>query len=190
MRASSTFDPTDAHMAALQGPVALVARGLQVPRTPGLYVITCGGCLAHVGTSSNLRQRLRTLATLGHHRGSPEVLCAAFCTSEDPLIRWEVHPDSASARERERELKQRYGEPPQPRSQFQGCVNGAAVLTALVEAAGQASWEAGFAEAVIAIGEELSLLFQPRFDRIWERIGVPPGPWAGVQAPVSGSGTA
>jgi hypothetical protein len=57
-------------------------------------------------------------------------------------------------------------------------VNGAALFGRIVEAAGHDSWEAGFAEAVFAIGEMLSLLFQPRFAPIWQRVGVPPGPWA------------
>jgi hypothetical protein len=38
----------------------------------------------------------------------------------------------------------------------------------------------GFAEAVFAIGEMLSLLFQPRFAPIWQQVGVPPGPWAAL----------
>jgi len=46
--------------------------------------------------------------------------------------------------------------------------------------AGPDSWEAGFAEAVFRIGEKLSLLFQPRFESIWQRVGIPPGPWAAL----------
>ena len=81
------------------------------------------------------------------------------------------------AREKEKDFKQHYGEPPQPRSQYEGCVNGGALLSRIIEVAGTESWEAGFAEAVFTIGEKLSLLFQPRFRAIWQRVGVPPGPW-------------
>jgi hypothetical protein len=83
-------------------------------------------------------------------------------------------------RERERAFKRHYGEPPQPRPDYAGCVNGAALLGRIVAAAGPASWEAGFAEAVFQIGERLSLLLQPRFAPIWQRVGVPPGPWAAL----------
>ena len=94
------------------------------------------------------------------------------------MVWWEEQPTPAAARERERAFKAHYGEPPQPRSRYESCVNGAKLLSAIVEAAGADSWEAGFAEAVFLIGEKLNLLFQPRFEPIWERVGVPPGPWA------------
>jgi hypothetical protein len=46
-----------------------------------------------------------------------------------------------------------------------------------VAAAGEDSWEAGYIEAVFAIGEKLNLLFQPRFQPVWEHLEMPPGPW-------------
>jgi hypothetical protein len=127
--------------------------------------------------SSRCRSRVFVPFT---HRGSAEVLCAAFCTGEGPLVWWEEQLDTASAREREHAFKSHYGEPPQPRPSYEGCVNGAALLARIIGAAGPDSWEAGFAEAVFRIGEKLSLLFQPRFESIWQRVGIPPGPWAAL----------
>lgn len=139
---------------------------------------TCGDCLAHVGTSGGIAGRVRTLANLGTHRGSAEVLCAAFCTAEAPVVWWEEQATVIAARERERAFKAHYGEPPQPRPGYERCVNGAELLGAIIAATGPDSWEAGFAEGVFMIGEKLNLLFQPRFEPIWRRVGVPPGPWA------------
>jgi hypothetical protein len=141
--------------------------------------------LAHVGTSGGIAGRVRTLANLGTHRGSAEVLCAAFCTGLAPAVWWEELPDVVAARERERAFKLHYGEPPQPRAQFDGCVNGRQLLTAIRDAAGPESWEAGFAEAVFLIGEKLSLLMAPRFAQIWSEVGMPPGPWRSPAAPVT-----
>lgn len=178
MTARWAFDPCGP-TADLQGAVPLAIKGMAVPATPGLYVITCGGCMPHVGTSGSLRNRLRTLATLGSHRGSAEVLCAAFCTREPPLVWWERHETAVSARERERAFKAHYGEPPQPRPAHAKCVHGSTLLSAIIAVAGPDSWEAGFATAVFRIGQNLRLLFQPRFASIWTSIGVPPGPWDG-----------
>lgn len=172
-----TFDPAGPDTTGLAGPVELVRRGLVVPPRTGLYVITAGDCLAHVGTSGNLRGRIGTLARLGTHRGSAEVLCAAHCTRHHPVVWWEEHDDIGRARQREREFKHHYGEPPQPRPPYESCVNGAAVLDALVVAAGANSWEAGYIEAVLTVGEKLSLLFERRFERLWSEVRVPPGPW-------------
>ena len=36
-----------------------------LPARPGLYIVTCGDCMPHVGTSSKLGGRVRTLASLG-----------------------------------------------------------------------------------------------------------------------------
>jgi hypothetical protein len=77
----------------------------------------------------------------------------------------------------ERQLKTASGEPPTPRERFGSCVNGLQLRDDLIAAAGTASWEAGFVEAVFAVGEKLRLLFGPRFHRVWREIGVPPGPW-------------
>jgi hypothetical protein len=134
--------------------------------------------MPHVGTSGGIAGRVRTLANLGTHRGSAEVLCAAYCTGEAPVVWWEEQPSVPDARLRESAFKTHYGEPPQPRSHYAGCVNGAALLAAIRAAAGPDSWESGYAEAVFQIGEKLSLLFQPRFAAIWREVGVPPGPWA------------
>lgn len=138
--------------------------------------------MPHVGMSKNVRGRVRALAALGIHRGSAEVLCAAFCTHESPVVWWEELP-AAAARLREREFKAHYGEPPQPRQTYAGCVNGTALLDRITAAAGRDSWEAGFAEAVFKIGEKISLLFQPRFAAVWDQVGVPPGPWVGLLRP-------
>lgn len=180
MTARWTFDPHGPESRTLNGPVPLAVKGMGLPARPGLYVITCGDCMPHVGTSGRLSGRVRMLAALRTHRGSAEVLCAAFCTGEAPLVWWEEQPDAKTARERERAFKRHYGEPPQPRPDHQACVNGEVLLGRIVEAAGPDSWEAGFAEAVFAIGEMLSLLFQPRFAPIWQQVGVPRGPWAAL----------
>jgi hypothetical protein len=153
-----------------------------LPSKPGLYVVTCGDCMPHVGTSGSIAGRVRTLAGLGTHRGSAEVLCAAFCTGEAPVVWWEEQPTPIAARIREAAFKTHYGEPPQPRAGYAECVNGRRLLSEIINAAGPESWEAGFAEAVFTIGEKLNLLFQPRFEPIWQRVGVPPGPWADLAA--------
>jgi hypothetical protein len=74
----------------LSEPLPLARRGMGVPAGPGLYVVTCGDCVAHLGTSSKLVTRVGQLARLGMHRASAEVLCAAFCTQETPVVRWEA----------------------------------------------------------------------------------------------------
>jgi hypothetical protein len=183
MSARWAFDPRGPDFATLNGPVPLALRGMGLPARPGLYVVTCGDCMPHVGTSGSVSGRVRTLAALGTHRGSAEVLCAAFCTHEAPMVWWEEQPDTATARLRERAFKAHYGEPPQPRHTYAGCVNGTALLDRITAAAGRDSWEAGFADAVFKIGEKLGLLFQPRFTAVWDQVGVPPGPWAGLLRP-------
>jgi hypothetical protein len=162
-------------------PLRRTAQG--APSRPGVYVISTGGCVPHIGTSSSLQNRIRTLASLGNHRGSAEVLCAAHCTREAPTVRWRETPTAADARLIESALK-RQGEPPQPRSEFRDCVNGTALRRALVEAAGAASWEAGYVDALFEVGEQLQRLFAPRFHRLWEHVGWPPGPW--VPPPAAG----
>lgn len=173
-----SFDPRGPDFRTLNGPLPLATKGMGLPSKSGLYVITCGDCMPHVGTSTSLSGRVRTLAALGTHRGSAEVLCAAWCTKEAPVVWWEELPTIAIARERERAFKQHYGEPPQPRSEYETCVNGKALLARLIDVAGQASWEAGYAEAVFTIGEKLRLVFVPRFANVWRAVGVPPGPWS------------
>jgi hypothetical protein len=178
MTNSWAFDARGPEFRSLRGPVPLAARGMGLPAKPGLYVVTCGDCLAHVGTSGGIAGRVRTLANLGTHRGSAEVLCAAFCTGVAPMVWWEEQPTVAAARVREQDFKRHYGEPPRPRPQYEACINGRQLVGAIIDAAGPNSWEAGFAEAVFLIGEKLSLLMAPRFERLWHEVGLPPGPWA------------
>lgn len=169
-------DPV-AELDAFSGPCDLVRKGLPLPGGPGVYIVASGGCVSHIGTSGNLRSRVRSLAALGTHRGSAEVLCAAHCTGEAPRVWWLSTVTAIDARARESALKARYGEPPIPRERFAECVNGGQLLADLVRAAGAESWEAGYVEAVLTIGEKLSLLFRPRFAELWNAVGVPPGPW-------------
>lgn len=175
---SWAFDPDGPDSDSFEGPSKLSRKGLGLPPSPGLYLITCGDCLAHVGTSGKLRSRVGTLARLGAHRGSAEVLCAAFCTGLEPQVRWRTCPDIATAGKLESDYKQHYREPPTPRERYEECVNGRRLMRQLLEAAGENSWEAGFIEATFIIGEKLNLLFQPRLWAIWEKVGIPPGPWA------------
>jgi hypothetical protein len=171
-----TIEEPPAELELFSGPVELVRRGLALPEAPGVYVIACGDCIAHVGTSGNLRSRVRSLAALGTHRGSAEVICAAHCTGESPRVWW--YPmDKIAAVALERTLKMQYGEPPFPRAVHEGCVNGGQLRSDLLAAAGPQSWQAGYVEAVFAIGEKLALLFAPEFDDVWAVVGVPPGPW-------------
>lgn len=165
-------------LTGFHGPTPLVRRALPLPAAPGVYVVAAGDCLAHVGTSGNLRSRVRSLAALGTHRGSAEVVCAAYCTGSSPHVWWIETADVVGARRLEAELKRHYGEPPVPRAQYAACVNGRKIAQDFVAAAGAEAWEAGYAEALFAVGEKLSLLFQPRFARVWAEVGVPPGPWA------------
>ena len=161
---------------SFSGPVELVRRGLMLPRAPGVYVVASGDCVAHIGTSGNLRSRVGTLAALGTHRGSTEVICAAYCTGEAPQVWW-YPTEKLTALVLERDLKSVCGEPPIPRAAHAGCVNGGQLRDDLVAAAGADSWHAGYVEAVFTIGERLRLLFSPKFDEVWASVGVPPGSW-------------
>src|SRR5438093_13782519 len=93
--------------------------------------------------------------------------------------------DRAHMTSLERQFKAASGEPPTPRERFGSCVNGLQLRDDLIAAAGDSSWEAGFIEAVFAIGEKLRLLFQPRLHCAWRKIGVPPGPWVELVDPGS-----
>ena len=160
----------------LSGPVPLGRRGMRLPNVAGLYVVMCGDCVAHVGTSGKLAQRVGELARLGSHKGSSEVLCAAFCSAAEPVVWWKECQNVVEARKLEGAIKEQIGEPPVP-GQYQRCKNGGELCNKLVEAAGPSSWEAGYIEAVFAIGERLNLLFMKRFEPLWQAIGKPPGPW-------------
>ncbi len=175
--ASWRFDSNGPETSEIRGPVPLISKGLAVPPESGLYIVTSSDCLSHVGISTNIRERVRKLATLSEHRGSNEVLCAAFCTDSPPEVRWEEsHIDMA--RSRENEFKDYYGEPPSPDRYRESCRNGHTLLETLTKAAGSDSWQAGYIEAVFAIGEKLSLLLSAnRFRSVWNDVGIPPGPW-------------
>jgi hypothetical protein len=144
----------------------------------GVYLITAGRCLAHVGFSGELRGRIGNLTRLSYHGGSAEVLCAAYCTKVYPMVRWySTGDDKQAANTLEAEFKKHYGEPPWP-CEFQCCKNGERLREALVQAAGENSWEAGYIEAVFDIGDHLGRLFKDaRFTGIWQQVGIPPGPW-------------
>lgn len=175
--ATWTFRSDGPDTTKLKGPVNLASRGLPLPKAPGFYLVTCGDCLAHIGSSKSLAQRVRKLARLDTHRGSSEVLCGAFCSGDPPQLWWEECPES-DAELRERAFKKHYGEPPCPREKYGACKNGSRLRERLIESADRASYEAGYIDAVFDIGEKLQLLFHPRFERIWKEVGIPPGPWA------------
>jgi hypothetical protein len=102
-------------------------------------------------------------------------------------VRWRETESSADARLIESAFK-RLGEPPQPRDRFERCVNGGALHQALVEAAGPASWEAGYIDALFDVGEQLYRLFSSRFDPLWKQVGLPPGPWCSLTSASDGPG--
>lgn len=170
-------EPWSLDLDTFTAPVPLARRRLGAPAKPGVYVITCGACVPHVGTSSKLQARIRSLAALGNHRGSAEVLCAAHCTGVAPTVQWRETQSAAEARVLEREFKAR-GEPPQPRGNFAGCVNGTALRNDLVAAAGPTTWKSGYIAALFDVGEQLYRIFDSRFDDVWAALGRPPGPWS------------
>lgn len=177
MTSTSPAEPWSIDLGSFTSPVPLVRRRLGAPARPGVYVIACDGCVPHIGTSGKLQSRIRSLAALGNHRGSAEVLCAAYCTGAQPTVQWRETGSAADARLLEQELKA-LGEPPQPRDDFAGCVNGITLRNDLIAAAGRSTWEAGYVEALFDVGEQLHRLFDRRFDDVWATIGRPPGPWA------------
>lgn len=160
------------------GPIALARKGMGLPPACGTYAVTSADCISHIGTSGSLRTRVGSLARLGKHRGSAEVLCAAYCTREEPLVWWHATETIKEARSLEAALKQHHGEPPQPRRFYESCRDGAALRAALLSASGAQTWAAGFIEALFTVGEELSLLQDPRLDYVWDQMRRPPGPWA------------
>ena len=171
------FDTTGPDASELSGPRPLAAHAMGLPNVPGLYVVTCGDCLAHVGTSGNLATRVRELAKLGVHHGTSDVLCATYCTRQPPLVRWQVLPDVPTARQREREFKLHYGEPPVPRDKYAACSRAQRLRQDLLEASGPDTWEAGYIEAVFRIGNSFNLLLRGRFEEVWRAIGGVPEPW-------------
>ena len=160
----------------LSGPRPLALRSMNLRAEPGVYVVTAGDCIAHVGSSGRLADRVRTLAHLGTHRGSARVLCAAHCTGEAPQVWWSYTKSVARARGVEADLKL------DRETKFFGnylqCEEGDTLRNALIEASGRETWNAGFIEAVFAIGEHLAFLNRAELATAWEAVGIPPGPWA------------
>lgn len=167
--------PLNAKGVRFLGPSPLLAHGMRLRSEPGVYVVSSGECISHVGSSGRLGDRVRTLAHLGAHRGSARVLCAAHCTGEAPQVWWSYTKSLARARTIEVELKLDYDR------QFFGaylqCDGGAALRAALVDAVGRDSWCAGYIDAIFSIGEHLGYLSRSELAAAWETVGVPPGPW-------------
>ena len=170
----------------LQGPVALGDQRLP-GHSFGSYIISVGPVVAAIGAGGSrtgaFASRVRSLAVLGHHRASRRVLCAAFCYQAPPVVWWRLAERDGELKV-EAELKGLIGDPAKT---LAGCHRADPLRRALVEAAGADSWEAGFIEAVLEIGERLELLFQPRFAHVWRTVGIPPGPWAARYGAEGGS---
>jgi hypothetical protein len=160
----------------LQGPKPLALHNMNLRSEPGVYVVSSGECISHIGSSARLGDRVRTLAHLGTHRGSARVICGAFCTGEAPQVWWSYTKSVARARGIEADLKL------ERETKFFGaylqCEDGDALRTALVEAAGPDSWHAGYIEAIFSIGEHLAFLNRRELAEVWDAVGIPPGPWA------------
>src|SRR5215472_4361279 len=84
-----TFDPKGPDTSELSGPLPLAAHAMGLPDVPGLYIVTCADCLAHVETSRGRGTRVRELAKLGVHHGTSDVLCAIYCTRQPAVVRWQ-----------------------------------------------------------------------------------------------------
>lgn len=166
----------------LEGPVPLGDQRLP-SRSFGSYVISVGPVVAAIGAGGSrtgaFAPRVRSLAVLGNHRASRRVLCAAFCQQAPPLVWWRLAERDGELL-LEAELKRVIGDPVKT---LAACHRAEPLKRALVEAAGADTWEAGYVEAVLEIGERLDLLFQPRFQNLWRTVGIPPGPWAGRYGP-------
>lgn len=160
----------------LQGPKPLVLHNMNLRAEPGVYVVSSGECISHIGSSGRLGDRVRTLAHLGTHRGSARVMCGAFCTGEAPQVWWSYTKSVARARGIEADLKL------ERETKFFGaylqCEDGDALRTALIEAVGPDSWSAGYIEAIFSIGEHLAFLDRQELAEAWDAVGIPPGPWA------------
>jgi hypothetical protein len=161
----------------LEGPVALGEQRLPAGSF-GSYVVSVGPVVAAIGAGGSrtgaFASRVRSLAVLGNHRASRRVLCAAFCQQAPPLLWWRLAERNGELT-LESELKSVIGDPAKT---LPACHRAEPLKRALVEAAGEDTWEAGYVEAVLEIGERLELLFQPRLADLWRTVGIPPGPWA------------
>lgn len=162
-------------------PVPLVKSQVPYPKGSGVYVVTSGDCVSHIGQSSRLAGRIVDLAALRNHRASAKVVCAAYCSGEAPVVRW-METDSVAEAKRLETVLHSQLTPPQPRPKYEGCINGRTLRERLIAAAGPGSWEAGYIEAVFDIGEQLHRLFEGRFARVWGEVGAVPGPWPNDRA--------
>jgi hypothetical protein len=94
------------------------------------------------------------------------------------MVWWRTSPTPEAD---EDALKAEFG---RPEALSAACNDAGPLRRALVAAAGQDTWEAGYIEGVFDVGNHLQLIFGPRFARIWAIVGLPPGPW---QAPKQAS---
>lgn len=183
MAASSAWRPPAG--LGLEGPVALGDQRLPA-HSFGSYIVSVGPVVAAIGAGGSrtgaFASRVRSLAVLGHHRASRRVLCAAFCHQARPMLWWRLAERDGELL-LESELKTAIGD---PAKSLAACHRADPLRRALVEAASPDTWEAGYIEAVLEIGERLELLFQPRLAPVWRIVGVPPGPWATRYAPDAG----
>jgi hypothetical protein len=111
-------------------------------------------------------------------------LCAASCTGKEPEAYFqEVRGIRKRRTDEEKRLKGLFGgqkKIPAPFSKYERCRKGLFLEQELLKQANQ--WQAGQIEAVFEIGEFLGILFRPRFNNLWERVGKPPG-WEGFSRP-------
>lgn len=75
-----------------------IIKDTDIPARSGYYIIRSKQFISHIGTSSNLRNRVRTLVSPRHHRGSDEVLCVAYCTKTAPEFNFVESKTAAEAR--------------------------------------------------------------------------------------------
>lgn len=146
-----------------------------IPESPGVYFVNSGNCISHIGQGGNIRTRTGTLRRLGTHRGSAEVLCGAYCTHKTPMLHWIVMEGSVEKDRdsKEAELKKLFGQPPTPTPEFEKCTHGRSLCDALVR--NSKGWQKGYILATFEIGEQMSHIFHPAFDRVWSKVGKPAG---------------
>lgn len=153
--------------------IPLTDCSLELPRSPGIYVVRSGDCLSHIEKSNNIKRRVSQLVRLANHRGTAEVLCVAFCTQKPPEIYYEIlKSNSKEGIDREKQVKKALGEPPTPRSKYESCKDGEELRTLLWKNANQ--WQREYIGATFDTGEFLRNLFRPEFEPLWEIVGKPP----------------
>lgn len=153
--------------------IPLTDRNLELPSSPGIYVVRSGDCISHIGKSNNIKKRVSQLLRLRNHRGSAEVLCVAFRTQKSPEIHYEILKSKKGGEDREEELKKALGEPPTPCSMYESCKGGQELRTQLLKNANQ--WQRGYIDATFDIGGFLRNLFRSEFEPLWKTVGKPPG---------------